>query len=110
MGFFGVGVPPPPPCFCFTLQLSSNSIERIYSAPYILFWFENYCAMYYEEEQGCAFSAWLMNEVTLVSADVHIWQVQKQGLWLVAFLCVWQRAQYAADACLGKGKTEEDKL
>lgn len=31
--------------------------------------------MYYEEEQGCAFSALLTNEVTLVSADVHMQRV-----------------------------------
>lgn len=66
--------------------------------------------MYYEEEQGCAFSALLMNEVMLVSADVHIRQVQKQGLWLVALLWLWQRAQYAADVCLGTGKTDGGRL
>lgn len=60
----------------------------------------------YEEEQRRAFSALLMNEVMLVSTDVHIRWVQKQGLWLVALLWLWQRAQYAAGVCLGKGQTD----
>jgi len=60
----------------------------------------------YEEEQGRAFSALLMKEVTLVSADVHMRRVPELGLWLVALLRLCQRAQHAADACLGKGKTD----
>lgn len=51
-----------------------------------------------------------MNEATLVSAEVHVWWVQKQVLRLVELLRLWQRAQCAADVCLGKGKAEEAKL
>lgn len=50
--------------------------------------------MYGEEEQGHDFSTLLLNEVMLVSADVLLQQVQKRGLWLVALLRLWQRAQY----------------
>lgn len=88
--------------FCCSWQLCLLSP----SAPYVLFGFENYCTRSYEEERGRAFSALLVNEVTLVSADVHVRRVQKQGLWLIALLWLWQRAQHAAGVCLGKGKTD----
>lgn len=61
--------------------------------------------MYCEEEQGYALTTWLINEVVLVSAHVHVWWVQKQGIWLV-FVWLWQRVQYRADVCLAKVKTD----
>lgn len=56
------------------------------SAAYVLFLFENYCTMYYDKEQGCALSMQVMNEVTLISAEVHVRWVQEQVLWLVELL------------------------
>lgn len=44
--------------------------------------FGNDSTVYYKEEQGCASSTQLMNEARLTFADVHMGQVQKQGLWL----------------------------